>query len=128
MDAAVREWLATQVDNASIVTHGFGHTIAFRLGLLYADDTLIGSRNAPWLQTALQSLVDIFARLGLEANASKTKTMMCLPALIRTGYSYAAFRRYHTGDAPSYRERQQMRMTCPVCGKELNQSSLTQHL
>jgi Reverse transcriptase (RNA-dependent DNA polymerase) len=47
MDAAVRHWLTLQVDDhGHTATHGMGQSIAQRLTLLYADDSLLGARNS----------------------------------------------------------------------------------
>jgi hypothetical protein len=129
MDAAVRHWLTLQVDDhGHTATHGMGQSIAQRLTLLYADDSLLGARNSTWLESAAQSLVDILGRLGLEANTTKTKAMTCLPGSIRTSLTDAAYNRRVTGEGMTHRQRQQMKTNCPQCGKELSQSSLLTHL
>jgi hypothetical protein len=61
-----------------VVTQGFGDTVASKLALFYADDGLLSTRDAPWLQQALDVLTGLFRRIGLATNAMKTKTMTCL--------------------------------------------------
>ena len=112
-DCVVREWLATAVgdDGHPAAADGFGTTIRDRLNILYADDDVLGSRDAGWLQHGLQVLVDLFRRMGLSANEVKTKAMVCLPGNIRSCLTESAYTRRTTGTGASYRARLQAR-TC----------------
>ena len=93
-----------------------------------ADDTLVAGTNGPWLQGAVDLLTELFARMGLQTNISKTKMMSCTPGYIRTTVSDAAYRR-HTGEGgDTHRAQQRRRVTCSECGKDLAQGSLGMHL
>ena len=128
MDASLREWLATVIDdNGNVATDGFGMTVEEKLALFYADDGYIGSRDDGWLNNALQVLADILRRVGLESNPIKTKTMTCLPVGTTTSLSNAAYTRRTTGEGPTYRERLSDEVQCPECGKSLARSSLPLH-
>jgi len=128
VDAVVREWLTTIVDcDGNTVTNGFGISIAHRLSMFYADDGVIGARDAPWLQNALDILTDLFRRTGLATNASKTVAMTCSPGYIRTGISTQAYQRRTTGVGPTHRQRQREATLCPDCGRQFARSSLSNH-
>ena len=128
-DCVVREWLATAVgdDGHPAAADGFGTTIRDRLNILYADDDVLGSRDAGWLQHGLQVLVDLFRRMGLSANEVKTKAMVCLPGNIRSCLTESAYTRRTTGTGASYRARLQARTVCPECGLDLAVGSVKQH-
>ncbi len=65
--------------------------------IFYVDDAFLASRDAGFLQHALTYLVDLFERVGLQANMSKTQTMICTPARIRTQLPSEFYRRMQTG-------------------------------
>jgi hypothetical protein len=46
--------------------------------MLYADDGLLASNQADILQGGTDYLVDLFERVGLNANTSNTKSMTCV--------------------------------------------------
>ena len=53
-DSVVREWLTISVDdNGTAAAEGLGMSVADKLVLFYADDGLISSTEAPWLQESL---------------------------------------------------------------------------
>jgi hypothetical protein len=47
--------------------------------MLYAEDGLLASNQPYILQGGTNYLVDLFERVGLKANTSKTKSMTCEP-------------------------------------------------
>ena len=92
-----------------------------------ADDGLLAALEANWLQHALNVLVDIFQRMGLTANTTKTQTMTYFPGRISTGLSAEAYNLRVTGEGKTYRQRQQQRVNRPECGKNYAKSSLKHH-
>ena len=48
------------------------------LAIFYVDDAYLASRDAEFLQRALDLLVSHFERVGLETNTSKMQTMICV--------------------------------------------------
>ena len=74
IDAVVRYWLSLVLDGAES-DDGVGRSVAEQLVRFYADDGLIAARNNEWLQTAINCLTELFARVGLRMNTSKTKVM-----------------------------------------------------
>jgi Reverse transcriptase (RNA-dependent DNA polymerase) len=128
IDAAIREWLHTVVNDAGqVAANGFGFTMEEWLALFYADDGFVGARDDQWLNNSLQVLADIFQRLGLESNPVKTKSMTCLPTLPTTSISTAAYTPRSTGVGPTYSERLSDEVQCPECGKTLARGSLPLH-
>ena len=51
--------------------------------IFYVDDGYIASRDAEFLQEALNILVETFKRTGLATNTKKTQAMVCTPGKIR---------------------------------------------
>ena len=129
LDAVLRHWLSLVIDDAgTIVSHGFGLSVADRFALFYADDGLIGARNADWLQNALQVLTDLFLRIGLDTNTAKTVTMNCIPGYISTQLSVSGYTHRLTGTGESYSSRKRRRINCPRCNQNLSSASLKSHL
>ncbi len=52
--------------------------------IFYVNYAYLASRDAEFLQRALDLLVSLFERVGLETNVSKAQTMICTPGRIRT--------------------------------------------
>jgi len=127
-DAVIRHWLTIVTDDGQIPLIGFGYRVTEQGALFYADDGLISSRQAAWLQWALDVLVDLFARMGLKTNTIKTKTMTCTPGYIATHQSDSVYNRRVGGGGEDFRARQRRRVECPECGKPLAAASLPQHL
>ena len=130
VDNVIRYWLSLVVEDKQVSTQGFGTAVANQMALFYADDGLISSTDPTWLQQALDVLTGLFRRIGLSTNAAKTKMMTCYPGSITTRLSPQAYTRRMTGQGNTFRQRQRLRVTCPVdsCRKELNQGSMKTHL
>ncbi len=65
---------------------------AIFFAIFYVDDAYLASRDAGFLQHAITLLVDLFARVGLQTNTSKTQTMICTPSRIRTQLPSESYR------------------------------------
>jgi hypothetical protein len=128
VDAIVRHWLTLVLDDGSTDDDGLGLSVRHRLVLFYADDGLIAARDNDWLQSALGVLTELFERVGLQTNTSKTKAMTCIPGYISTRISSPSYKRRTGRGGPSYRARQRQRVECPVCEAGLAAGSLKQHM
>ena len=84
VDAIVRYWLSLVLPGDRTEFDGLGESVAERLVLFYANDGLLASTNTEWLQMALTCLIGLFERIGLQTNATKMKTMICVPGYIST--------------------------------------------
>ncbi len=51
--------------------------------VFYLNDGYIASRDAEFLQEALNILVEMFKHVGLAENTKKTQAMVCTPSRIR---------------------------------------------
>jgi Reverse transcriptase (RNA-dependent DNA polymerase) len=121
IDAVVRHWLHLITQDDNVVQYGMGN-LAF-----YADDGLLGATNAEWLGSSFNILVDLFTRIGLHTNYSKTVLMACHPKLPHTNTSNTAYHQRLTGTGPTYNERKQEYVNCPDCGKSMQLRSLRAH-
>jgi len=127
-DAIIRQWLNAVSDDGRDPVEGVGLRVIDRAAMFYADDGLLASRSASWLQEALEVLTDLFERVGLRTNTTKTVAMTCVPGFIRSHVSDTSYRRRTSGEGASLRERQRRRVECSECGKSLAASSLSTHL
>ena len=126
VNAIVREWLREVLgEDASMpVQHAAVHLF---LALFYTDDAFIASTDPELLQEAMDVLVDLFERVGLRTNVSKTKAQTCIDGKIRTQLADAAYTNSHMG-LHTQKEWDRRRVECDVCQKELAASSLSKHL
>ena len=51
--------------------------------IFYVDDGYIASKDAEFLQEALNIIVETFKRVSLATNTKKTQAMVCTPGKIR---------------------------------------------
>ena len=56
----IRIWLAKTVEDQRVTHDGLGETVRRCLKVLYADDSIVGSQDADWLQHAMNVLVILF--------------------------------------------------------------------
>jgi hypothetical protein len=95
--------------------------------IFYVDNAYLTSRDVGFLQHALDILVDLFERVGLETNMSNTQTMICTPGRIRTQLPTESYRRMRRGRVSAL-EWNLRDVECRQCGKELKAISLSRHL
>ena len=125
IDSVLRYWLTKVVPfNAE---DGLGRTVEDMLTLFYADDGLLSAKDKAWLQKALNLLISLFERIGLKTKDSKTKMMICLPAVKASRMTEGAYKRRMTGEGDSCHERMRRRVACPECGDILQLRSLPNH-
>jgi hypothetical protein len=125
IDSVFCHWLTKVVPfNAE---DGLGRTVEDMLTLFYADDGLLSAKDKEWLLKALNLLVSLFERIGLKTNDSKTKRMICLPAVKATRMTDGAHKCRMTGEGNSCHECMRQRVACPECGDILQLSSLPAH-
>ena len=83
LDAVIRHWLTLVITaDGRVAQTGLGPLVADKLAAFYADDGLITATDNDWLQGALDVLVNLFRRCGLQTNVNKTKLMTCFPGAI----------------------------------------------
>ena len=60
------------------VVHGvMGHAVGGGMGVLYADNGIIGLRRPEWLQGSLNVIIGLFCHICLMFNITKSKTITC---------------------------------------------------
>ena len=74
--------------------------------LFYADDGRILDVNGPLLQESLDFFADLFERVGMQMNSSKTKAMIGSNGSLRLQLSTPAYKRRLSGHGESYQEAQ----------------------
>ena len=89
-DNVIRIWMAMTVEDQRVVHDGLGDTIGRFLGVFYAKNAMVGSRDSDWLQHATNVLVGLFRRYSLGANVAKSRTMTCQNGALRAGMSEEA--------------------------------------
>ena len=72
-------------------------------------------------------LIDLFRRIGLEANIAKSKTMLCQLGVIWSVMAAEAFNRRSTGEGANYCDHPRRQMPCHECGVDVKAGSLTSH-
>jgi hypothetical protein len=119
VDAVVRAW------HHEMDIQGFSNHVR---AIFYADDGLLYSTDADKLQQATELMVDLFERMGLQANPDKTKAMVCAPQPTLTRTCSPAYKRRmgdHSEDTYSARKRRLIE--CDICSTQIQTRSLTRH-
>jgi hypothetical protein len=126
VDTVVREWMwlmRATIDNAD---GNLAKRIAGLFAVFYVNDGYIASRDAEFLQEALNILVKTFKCICLATNTKKTQAMVCMPGKIRVQLPTDSYRRMREGVAAGKESRRAM--VCHVCNKALQARSLRPHL
>ncbi len=95
--------------------------------IFYIDDEYMAARDPVFLQQAMDSLVSTFECVGLEANITKTKAMICNPGKIRLQLP-ADLYRWIRAERMSAAEWDACTVTCRECRKDMRAGSLGCHL
>ena len=85
VDNVIRIWLAITVEDQRVYHDVLGDTVGRCLGVFYADNSMVGTRDLEWLKYAMNFLVGLFIRYGLSTNVSKSHTMTCQPSALWVG-------------------------------------------
>jgi hypothetical protein len=127
VDAVARKWLRELREGGDYEEWELAELMLTYFAIFYVDDAYLASRDAEFLQRALDLLVSLFGRVGLETNVSKTQTMICTPGRIRTQLPADLYRRLRRGrvTATKWNARD---VECLKCGKMMKASSLRRHL
>jgi hypothetical protein len=124
VDCVVREWLQ-QVLGDDVARDGVGELVRDQCIAFFVDDGLVAARCPVWLQASFDILISLFERIGLMANADKTKVVTCLPGKIRVAQTEEEYAMKQAGEAANSKRR---RVDCDVCGASLAAGSLQSHL
>jgi hypothetical protein len=79
VDAVVREWLHQLHDCGIVDPEELDLLMVAFFAIFYVDDAYLATRDPNFLQVALNSLISLFKRIGLETNIKKMQAMICTP-------------------------------------------------
>ena len=82
VDNVIRTCLDMTVEDQRVAHDRLGETVGRCLGVFYAGNGMVGSRDSDFLQHAMNVLVGLFRRYGLVSNVSKSRTMTCQPGAL----------------------------------------------
>jgi len=88
----------------------------------------MASRDAEWLQQAVDVISGLFACMVLITNTTKTQVMTCMPGYVSTHLSNTSYQCWKRGREEPLQAQQRQCVNCSECGKSLASSSLSQHL
>ena len=97
------------------------------LGVFYANDGMVGSRDLDWMQHLMNVLVCLFQRYGLVVNVAKLHTMTCQPDILRSGTSEEAKAMKCTGVVDSYQVIIRISIPLLECVFDLTKGLMTAH-
>jgi hypothetical protein len=83
VNAVVREWMRIMRKTLDDSDGQLAARVEALFAIFYVDDGYIASKDAEFLQEALDILVETFKRVGLATNTKKTQAMVCTPGKIR---------------------------------------------
>jgi hypothetical protein len=127
VDAVAQEWLRELREGSVLESDKIDRLMATFFAIFYVDDAYLVSRDPEFLQRVLDVIVGLFSCVGLETNAQKTQTMICIPGRIRIQLpedSYARLR----GGTTSAGEWNSRMVVCRQCNASMMANSLPQHL
>jgi hypothetical protein len=107
VDAVVREWIQQLRVDGDYKEREFAEYMATFFAIFYVDDAYLASWDAEFLQYALTHLVNLFERIGLQTNMTKTQTMICTPGRIRRQLSTESYRWMQQGQVSAQMELSQ---------------------
>jgi hypothetical protein len=108
-----------------IAREGVGDAARDQCIAFFVDDGLVSTRCPVWLQSSFDILAQLFERIGLLANADKTKVMICVPGKIQVTPTETEHASQRAGNTATTKHR---RVDCDVCGASLAAESLRSHL
>lgn len=88
------------------------------------------SNDADALQRATELIAELFERMGLITNPTKTKAMVCAPHPSVTRIWTPAYKRRMGGDGATdftYPERKRQQIECDVCQARIQARSIARH-
>ena len=129
VDAVAREWFVRLQQEGSMDHDAEYLTKLMRsfFVIFYVDNAYFASRDPVFLQMALDIVVKLFKRVGLETNRLKMQAMVCTPGRIRTQLPTASYHRMRLGFHTS-NDWEARRVSCHHCGLKLQARSLPRHL
>jgi len=99
VNAVVREWMRIMRETLDDSDGQLAARVEAFFAIFYVDDGYIASKDAEFLQEALDILVEKFKRVSLAMNMKKMQAMVCTPGKIRVQLPLDSYRRLREGFA-----------------------------
>jgi hypothetical protein len=109
----------------NVAWEGVGDAVHDQCIAFFVDDGLVSARCPVWLQSSFDILTQLFERIGLLANADKTKVMICVPGKIRAALMEEEYANQQAGNTTTTKH---CWVNCDICGTSLVAESLQSHL
>jgi L-rhamnose mutarotase len=126
VNAVVREWMRLMRETLDDSDGQLAVRMKELFAIFYVDDGYIASRDAEFLQEALNILGVTFKRTGLATNTKKIQARVCTPGKIRVQLPTDSYNRMREGVAAG--EESKRAVVWHVCEKTLQARSLRSHL
>ena len=75
MENVIQTWLAMTVEDHRMAHNGMGKAVGRFLGVFYADDVMVVSRDSEWVHHSMNVLLGLFRQYGLADNVTKSRTI-----------------------------------------------------
>ena len=112
VENTIRTCLAITVEYQRVSHDGQGDTFGQFLGVLYANNGMVGSHESYWIQQTMNVLISLFRRYGLASNVTKSRTMTCQPGALQASMPEEAMVMKYTGVGDSYQVIIRRRVPC----------------
>ena len=76
-----------KLEDQRLAHNEMGEAVGRCLGVFYANNVIVGSRDSEWIQKSTDVLVGLFRRYDLADNITKSRTMTCQTGALRSGMS-----------------------------------------
>ena len=83
------------------------------MAIFYDDEGILALPRPDRLRVALDVLMGLFGRVGIQTNFNKMARMVCQTFHIADEHSEATYAKIITGAGTSFQEHQQERVSCP---------------
>jgi hypothetical protein len=127
VDAIAREWLCGLWKENALEPDEIDQLMATFFAIFYVDEAYLASRDPDFLQRALDVIVGLFDRVGLETNIQKMQAMICTPGRICTQLPEDSYAWMHGGMTLAG-EWESWMVVCCQCDTLVQASSLRRHL
>jgi hypothetical protein len=128
VDAVARECFRRLREESVLEEGESDHLMDTFFAVFYVDDAYLASRDPEFLQRAIDLIIELFARVGLETNITKTQAVICTPGRIRIQLPSDSYVRLRRGriTAADWASRE---VQCLQCEEAfMKASSLQTHL
>ena len=99
VNAVVRDWMRIMRETLDDSDGELATRVEALFAIFYVNDGYIASKDAVFLQEALDILVEMFKCISVATNTKKTQTMVCMPGKIRVQLPTDSYRRLREGVA-----------------------------